>query len=153
MKEGFKLSLSGVWLLITAAALILPVFLPSYANPQNFLQDVIGTVTLTMYVLSFPASFLAMPIMFFASVFFGVNPNTIGGMYLNLFLLCALGYAQWFWIVPRILRSESRFQTLNLLGGKSEMQLSEANPIDNTQFCDAEGRTRLERIIYENSEK
>lgn len=146
MKEEFKLNLSPIWLLISAIALKLPVFLPSSAHPQNFLQDVIGTVTLAMNVLSFPFGLLAAPVMFLAKLFLGVNPNTIGGMYVNVFLLCVLGYMQWFWIVPRLLRSESRFQMQNLFGGKSNLKLSEA-AINNTEFCDSQGRTPVERII------
>ncbi|MBA2737823.1 MAG: hypothetical protein H0U50_13670 [Pyrinomonadaceae bacterium] len=147
MKERFKLSISQIWLLVTAAALILPVFLPSSANPQNFLENVIGTVTVTMFILSFPISLFGLPIMFFASYVLGVNPNTIGGMYLNIFLLCVLGYVQWFWILPRILRNEPHLQMLNLFGGKSEMQLLEAKAIDNIPFCDSDGRTPLERVL------
>ena len=148
MKEEFKLNLSPIWLLISAIALTLPVFLPSSAHPQYFFQDIIGTVTTVMYILSFPVGLLALPVMFLAKLFLGVNPNTIGGMYINVFLLCVLGYVQWFWIVPRLLRSESRFQMLNLLGGKSDLKLSEA-AINNAEFCDSQERTPVERIIYE----
>ncbi len=146
MKEQFKLSPSQIWMLITAAALILPVFLPSSAGPQNFLENVIGTVTITMFILSFPISLFGLPIMFFASYVLGVNPNTIGGMYLNIFLLCVLGYVQWCWILPRILRNEPQFQMLNLFGGKPEMQLLEAKPMNNIPF-DSDGRTPLERVL------
>ncbi len=152
MNEKFKLNLSSIWLLISAIALTLPVFLPSSAHPQNFLQDVIGTVTLAMNVLSFPFGLLALPLMFLAKVFLNVNPNTIGGMYINVFLLCVLGYVQWFWIVPRLWRSESRFQMQNLFGGKSDLKLSEA-AINNAEFCDSKGRTPVERIIYEKDSK
>ena len=146
MKERFKLSPGQIWMLITAAALILPVFLPSSANPQNFLENVIGTVTVTMFILSFPISLFGLPIMFFASYVLGVDPNTIGGMYLNVFLLCVLGYVQWFWILPGIMRNEPLFQTLNLFGGKPEMQLLEAKAINNIPF-DSDGRTPLERVL------
>ena len=146
MKERFKLSLSQIWMLITAAALILPFFLPSSANPQHFLENVIGTVTVTMFILSFPISLFGLPIMFFASYVLGVDPNTIGGMYLNVFLLCVLGYVQWFWILPRILRNEPQFQMLNLFGVNPEMQLLEAKAINNIPF-DSDGRTPLERVL------
>jgi len=149
MKKLFELNLSPLWLLISAAALTLPVFLPSAAHPQYFFQDIIGTVTTSMYILSFPAGLLALPVMFLAKLFLGVNPNTIGGMYVNVFLLCVLGYAQWFWLVPRFLRSELRFQMLNLLVGKSDLKLSEAAAGNNAEFCDSQGRTLVERIIHE----
>ena len=146
MKERFKFSLSQIWMLVTAAALILPVFLPSSADPQNFLENVIGTVTVTMFILSFPISLFGLPVMFFASYVLGVDPNSIGGMYLNVFLLCVLGYVQWFWILPRILRNEPQFQMLNLFGGNPEMQLLEAKAMSNIPF-DSDGRTPLERVL------
>ena len=146
MKERLKLSFSQIWMLITAAALILPVFLPSSADPNNFLENVIGTVTVTMFILSFPISLFGLPLMFFASYVLGVNPNTIDGMYLNVFLLCVLGYVQWFWILPRVLRNEPQFQMLNLFGGNPEMQFLEAKAINNIPF-DADGRTPLERVL------
>jgi hypothetical protein len=153
MKKPFELNLSPIWLLISALALTLPVFLPSSVNPQFFFQDIIGTVTAAMYILSFPFGLLALPLMFLAKLFLGVNPQTIGGMYINVFLLCVLGYVQWFWIVPRLLRSESRFQMLNLLGAKSNLKLSEAAASNNTEFFDSQERTPVERIIYEKDSK
>ncbi len=107
---------------------------------------------MAMYVLSFPAGLLALPVMVLAKLFLNVNPNTIGGMYVNIFLLCVLGYAQWFLIVPRLLRSDFRFQMQNLFGGKSDLKLSEA-AISNTEFCDSQGRTPVERIINEKDSK
>ncbi len=153
MKKPFELNLSPIWLSISALALTLPVFLPSSVNPQFFFQDIIGTVTAAMYILSFPFGLLALPLMFLAKLFLGVNPQTIGGMYINVFLLCVLGYVQWFWIVPRLLRSESRFQMLNLLGAKSNLKLSEAAASNNTEFFDSQERTPVERIIYEKDSK
>ena len=151
MFENSKLSLSRIWLMISAFALILPVFLPSSANPQNFLENVIGTVTVMMFILSFPISLFGLPVIFFANQVLGVDPNTIGGMYLNVFLLCVLGYVQWFWIVPRVLRNEPQFQMLNLFG-KPEMQLLEGKAMNNIPF-DADGRTPLEKVIYEKDSK
>jgi len=153
MKEQFKLNLSPIWLLISAVALTLPVFLPSSVNPQYFFQDIIGTVTTTMYILSFPAGLLALPTMLLAELFLGVNPNTIGGMYINVFLLCVLGYVQWFWIVPRIWRNEPRLNTLDLFGEKSEIQLLQAKAANNIPFCDSDGRTPLERVFQEKDTK
>jgi hypothetical protein len=149
MKERFEFNLSPVWMLMTAIVLILPVFLPSSAHPQHFYQDIIGTLTLMLNILSFPAGLLSLPFMFAAKIIFGVNPNTIGGAYINLFLLCLFGYAQWFWLVPRLLRSESRFQILNLFGEKSKLQLSEANAADDFQFRNSKEQTPVERVFRE----
>ncbi len=149
MKERFNLSLSSLWFLISAAALMLPVFLPSSANPQNFLENIIGTATVTMFILSFPSSLFGLPVMFFAQIALDVDPNTMQGMYLNLFLLFAFGSVQWFWIVPRLLRNEPRIQMLNLLGAKSELQLSAVKFDGNIESYDSQGRTPVERIIHE----
>ena len=149
MKEEFKVNLSSFWLLISALALTLPVFLPSLENPTYFYQDIIGTISTVMYILSFPFGLLAFPIMFLAKMFLNVNPNMIGGMYINVFLLCLLGYAQWFWIVPRILRSEPRFHIPNLFGRKSEIQLLEAKAENTISFSDFDEKTPIERVFQE----
>ncbi|MDQ3129478.1 MAG: hypothetical protein M3Q99_01795 [Acidobacteriota bacterium] len=149
MKERFKLGLNGFWLLTSIFSMLLPIFLPSSANPQNFVQNVIGTSTVTMFILSFPSSLFGLPMMFFAGAVLKVNPNTMEGMYLNLFLLFVLGFVQWFWIIPRVLRTEPRFQMLNLFGRKSECQFLAEAPIKNVNFCDSQGRTRLEKVFQE----
>lgn len=152
MFENSKLSLSRIWLLISAFALILPIFMPSSANPQNFLENVIGTVTVTMFILSFPSSLFGLPVLYLVRLVFEINQNSMEAMYLNLFLLFVLGLAQWFWIVPRLMRSESRFQMLNLVGVNSEAPLLEAKPVNNIPF-DKEGQTPLEKVIYEKDSK
>src|SRR5258707_15158571 len=98
MNEKFKLSLGRLWLLMSGFSLLLPVFLPSSADPQNFLQNVIGTTTVTMFILSFPSSLFGIPLFLVAHIALGLDPNTIEGMYLNLFLMFILGLVQWFWI-------------------------------------------------------
>lgn len=153
MKERYKLSLSGFWLLIGIFSMILPVFLPSSFTAQNFVQNVIGTATVTMFILSFPSSLFGLPMMFFAGAILDVNPNTMEGMYLNLFLLFVLGLVQWFWIIPRVMRNEPRLQMLNLLTGKSKVPILETEPINNFQSCDFHEYTPLERVIYEKDTK
>src|SRR5688500_5194403 len=101
MSERFKLSLSGMWLLVSGVALVFPIFLPS-VNNGGLTGDVIGTATATMFILSFPSSLL----LFTVEALLGVYPRWIGGMYVNLLVLFVLGVVQWFWIVPRIWRSE-----------------------------------------------
>src|SRR5689334_22979721 len=108
MREKFKLSLSGLWLLVSIFSLLLPVFMPSSANASNFAENAIGTASVSMFILSFPSSLFGLPVMFFAKIVLDVNPTSIEGMYLNLFLLFVFGLVQWFWIVPRVLRSEPR---------------------------------------------
>ena len=153
MKERFKFSLSGIWLLIGIFSMILPVFLPSSSNPQNFVQNVIGTTTVTMFILSFPSSLFGLPLLYFAALILGVDTNSMEGMYLNLFLLFVLGLVQWFWIFPQVLRNEQRFQTLNLLSGKSRIQVLEPEPANSFQTRDFQEYTPLEKVIFEKDKE
>lgn len=150
MKEQVKLNLSRIWLLTGIVTLILPVFLPSSANPQNILQNVIGTSTVTMFILSFPSSLFGIPILFFAQIALGVDPNTIAGMYLNLFLMFILGSVQWFWIVPRIWRQKPE---LSIFGPDTQSTgplLSETTSCDSHRFFEDSSRTPLERAINDD---
>ena len=153
MKEKFKLSLSGLWLLVSVFSMLLPVFMPSSVNASNFVENAIGTASVTMFILSFPASLFGLPAMFFARIALDVNPNSIEGMYLNLFLLFVFGLVQWFWIVPRVWRNEPRLNMLNLFGEKSDIQFLEAKAANNIPFCDSDGRTPLERVFQEKETK
>lgn len=153
MKEQFKLSIKQTWLLISFFSLMLPIFMPSSINPQHFFENVIGTVTVTMFILSFPCSLFGLPILLFAQGIMDVNPNSIQVIYLNLFLFFILGLVQWFWIVPRVLRNESSFQALNLLSGKLSAKLSEAKVNNEVESWDFNGQTPLERIIKEKDSK
>jgi hypothetical protein len=149
MKEYFSLSLIKVWLLISIFSLGLPIFMPSSANPQYFFENVIGAATVIMFILSFPSSFFGLPVLFFAGLVMNINLNSIEGLYLNLVILFALGLVQWFWIVPRLLQTESPFQMLNLRGGNAEIKFSEAKAINDAQPFDLQGRTPLERVFQE----
>ena len=149
MKEKFKLSLSGLWLFVSVFSMLLPVFMPSSVNASNFVENAIGTASVTMFILSFPASLFGLPVMFFAKIALDVNPNSIEGMYLNLFLLFVFGLVQWFWIVPRVWRNEPRLNMLSLFGEKSEIQLLEAKATNYIPFCDSDGRTPIERVFQE----
>lgn len=148
MKERLRLSLGGLWLATSLVSLILPVFLLTSANPQSFLQNVIGTAMVTMFILSFPSSLFGIPLLYISQIVLGVDPNSIGGMYLNLFLLFVLGLVQWFWIFPRLWRSESDIQTLNL-PIMSEPPLLEIGQNDIPIF-NRDTRTPLERVIQDD---
>jgi len=68
----------------------------------------------TMFILSFPSRLFGIPPMVFAQAALGIDANTIGGMYLNLFLMVVLGLVQWFWIFPHLVRMNKEVQTLEL---------------------------------------
>lgn len=148
--EFLKLELRGVWLLIAAFCVGLPVFLPSSTEPGVFTANVIGTATVTMFILSFPASLFGLPLLFFAQATLGFDPNRISGMYVNLILLFVLGFVQWFWIVPKLRRKGDDFQDLGLPQTSEEILLIEDRPFATCRD-DVQGRmSPLERVIRES---
>jgi hypothetical protein len=147
MKKIFNLSLKQTWLLISLFSLSLPIFMPSSADPKHFYENVVGSVTVTMFILSFPSGLFGLPFLLFATLLLEIKPNSIEGLYLNLFLLFALGFVQWFWVVPRLLKNESGFQVLNLIAASSEVQISEASAQTINQFKDFQELTPLERVL------
>ncbi len=149
MTERFKLSLSGMWLIVSLFSLLLPIFLPSSAFSVNPAGNVIGTATATMFILSFPSSLFGIPLLLIVGIVLGVDPNSIQGLYLNLFLLFVLGLVQWFWIVPRVWRRDPDVQVLNLPVSSAYIELSEM-PIDaKFEEFDSRERTPVERVIDE----
>jgi hypothetical protein len=150
MTERFKLSLSGMWLIVSLFSLLLPVFLPSNAFSGNPAADVIGTATATMFILSFPSSLFGVPLLVVVDYVLSVDPNSIQGMYVNLFVLFVLGLVQWFWIVPRVWRREPDVQMLNLPIASSLGQLAEAPAnADFDAFASRES-TPVDRLINED---
>jgi len=147
MTERFKLSLSGMWLLVSLFSLLLPIFLPSSAFSSNPATNVIGTATATMFILSFPSSLFGIPLLVIVDYALGVDPNSIQGMYLNLFLLFVLGLVQWFWIVPRVWRHDPDVQVLNLPVLSKLERLPEATRQTEFRTFDERERTPVERII------
>src|SRR5262245_52216157 len=108
MSERFRLSLGQIWVLISSFCLLLPVFMPSSADPKHFFENVFGTVTVTMFILSFPLSLFGLPVMFMTAGVLGVDARSVEGMYLNLTMMFVFGVIQWFWIVPRFFAKEPR---------------------------------------------
>jgi hypothetical protein len=106
-----------------------------------------------MFILSFPSSLFALPVLLFAQAILGYDANTIGGMYLNLWLLFAVGLVQWFWIVPRLLRHEPRIQTIEIPRHQGELILAEVKGEHVSSFYDRRSRTPLERVINESDDR
>lgn len=152
MKRGAWPNLKLMWLMVSSLCLVLPIFLPTTPYPKNFSQNPLGTATITMFVLSLPTSLFALPAMLFVNISFGFGPNSISGMYLNLLMLFALGYVQWFWIVPRFFRGKRRdLQVLELNPGKSAA-LDEGRIDVDFSFFDSNSRTPFERVIDESGD-
>jgi hypothetical protein len=150
MSERFKNSLVMMWLTVSAVSLFLPVVLPSAAFSSNPTENVIGTATATMFVLSFPSSVFGIPLLLFVDYALGVDPNSIQGMYVNLFLLFVLGSVQWFWVVPRVWRNDPAVQVLAIQAMPIEDLLTEGQANDQFDVLDGRERTPVERVISED---
>ena len=152
MTERFKFSLSGMWLFVCLFTLLIPVFLPSFANSANPTTNVIGTATAAMFILSFPSSLFGIPLLVFVDASLGVDPNSIGGMYVNLLVMFVLGLVQWFWIVPRTWRRDPGVQVLNLPTTPAETRLQMFPPVEAFVALDEQQLTPIERVITQESE-
>jgi hypothetical protein len=154
MSERFKLSLSGLWLLTSGLSLIFPIFIPSSADSASFAANAIGSATATMFILSFPSSLFGVPAMFLAGTALNLDPNSMGGMYINLLLLFALGLVQWFWIVPRLFRNEPNvLQILDLPVQKHALHPVVPQDSVNFENFDDDARSPLERVFSEKEKE
>jgi len=147
MNTYLKQNLRAMWLMTAALSLVLPIFLPSSAHSSGIMSNVIGSATVTMFILSFPASLLGLPVVFFGDGMFEFEQASIGGMYLNLWIFFLLGVLQWFVIVPRVWRGNRNVQELGLPKTESEILLTEASVSNMADFCRRDPRTPLERVI------
>ncbi len=153
MTERFKLSLSGMWLFVSCFSLLLPIFLPSTAFSSNPAANVIGTATATMFILSFPSSLFGVPLLFIVDYALGIDPNSIQGMYVNMFVLFVLGLIQWFWIVPRVWRNDPKIEMLNLGSIPAETPVPIFQPAGAFTVYDDLKQTPVERVIRREDEK
>jgi len=152
MTERFKLSLSGIWLLASLTSIILPIFVPSN-NSLNPAENTIGAATAAMFILSFPSSLFGLPLLFLVNFVLQTDMGSIGGMYVNLLLLFVLGLVQWFWIVPRMFRTEPAMQTLEVSDPAPDLRLPEFRETADRPMFDAEERTPLERVLHDDEMK
>lgn len=152
MSEQFKNSLVTIWLLVSAACMTLPVFLPSNGSSLDPTTNVVGAATVTMFILSFPSSLFGIPLIVFIDYSLGVDPNSIAGRYLNMFLLFVLGSAQWFWVLPRVWQREPAIQVLTIPALADKDWLSEGTAEEGVNVLDDRQRTPVERVISPDRE-
>ncbi len=153
MYSDFKLNLSAVWLGASLLSLALPVFISSFdSGSSSYFSSVVGSASTSMFILAFPSSLFGLPVLLFAHAVLGVDSASIGGMYLNLFILFVLGAVQWFWIVPRIFgKAATDIQTLDLPKERNA-QLLKPQPVNEFEFYDSDDKTPLERAIYNSDQ-
>lgn len=142
-----------MWLFVCVFTLLIPVFLPSFAASANPASNVVGTATASMFILTFPSSLFGIPLLVFLGYIPGVNPNSIEGMYLNLFVMFILGLVQWFWIVPRIWHKDVEAQGLDLPVCPEPLPLNVFVPADSFREYDEREQTPVERVIRDRVSK
>ena len=145
MNERLKLSLRGLWLIVSFSAIIVPVFLPS-GRGNDLIGNPIDLALGSMFVLSLPSSLVAFPVAAFIDALIGLGSTPIASQYLFILLLFVVGSLQWFWLVPRIFSRESTIQPIELIDRTLNVGLPEANI---SEF-DLDGATRLERVLVES---
>jgi hypothetical protein len=106
-----------------------------------------------MFILTFPSSLFGLPLLVFTGSMLGVDPNSISGMYLNLFVMFVLGLAQWFWIVPRIWAKSAKVQVLDIPVDTLHLPPLKFVPADIFQPYDERDRTPIERLIRDDAER
>jgi hypothetical protein len=146
MTGRWRLSLSGVWLISSLAALILPIFLPSRVG-DGLSGNALAISALTMFVLSLPSSVFALPLILMVAAF--LDLSRIDVAYMTLFILFAVGLLQWFWMVPRLLNRSTSVQTLDLVDSAGNTRLFVRTPETYESWRDDKGATPVERVIGE----
>lgn len=142
-------------MILSLILLALPVFLPS--NSQFF--DVIGVCVTIAIILSYPLGILAGMLFFMTNWF----DNSIGSLYLMLFVFCVAAYVQWFVLVPRLAKfiRRSFFRSdiqINWRAAVAEPKtLPESTPEYSAQdwqkkWYDDQKRTPVERLINKDKD-
>ena len=141
-------NLKAAWLMVAALSLALPVFVPSFGWLDPF-TNVIGIASTLMFVLSFPLSILAAPLSFLIDAFFSVNPQTIGGHYLNVCVMFVLGAIQWFWLAPKVWRAfTARRGQSELVETEATLSLDGGEDFEPAEASDV---TPLEKVLRDQS--
>ena len=102
MSDNLKIALTGIWLMLSSACVVLPVFVPSNVYSGDPFANVVGTSAVTMFVLSFPSSLLGLPISMLIQSAMEVGQYSLMGLWVNTLVFFGLGVGQWFWAVPRL---------------------------------------------------
>lgn len=144
MKIRFKQAFKHFWLLVSVILLALPVFLPSYPNTTNLFDNVIGLVSIVMFIISFPCSLLGLPLFALLKNLSGIDAHSIQGLYLQLIAFFVMGYLQWFIIVPRIFKRSSEARANRVL---------ESYEAGAVKTLEAKPQTPLEQVLFDEESK
>lgn len=117
-KMNVKFNLKFIWLTIGVFSMILMTFMWfGYDSPN--LQNAMHVLNALMLVLSLPCSLFAVPVVFLANHYLGINPFSNEGVNLATIFLFVLGMMQWFWIARLWSADKYAFQKIDLLYSKT----------------------------------
>lgn len=113
-----KNNLKHIWLAVSVISIILLAFHWFGYAPQNLQYTIIGLNILAL-ILSVPCSLSVVPVFFAANHFLEMSPFSGEGIYLNTFLIFALGSLQWFLVIKYWSPTEPILQKLELVDGNA----------------------------------
>jgi hypothetical protein len=109
-----KNNMKHIWLVVSVISMILLAFHWFGFAPQNLQYTIIGLNVLAL-ICSVPCSLFAVPVLIAANHFLEMSPFSGEGIYLNTFLLFALGASQWFLIAEFWSPTKPQVQKLELI--------------------------------------
>jgi hypothetical protein len=145
MRDSLKSTFKIGWVFTATAFLILPMIVPSHPYNRDIAIAIEGS-TFAMFLLSFPSSVIAVPILFLNTIALGLE-GSLAGNYMMTVLLAITGYLQWFWIVPKLFFEGACLQRLNLRESVGNRRLFERAPETYADWCGVAGTTPLEHVI------
>ena len=151
MIDRLKLSLSGVWMIASLSALMMPVFLPSFTGAHGFKGNAIAVSAVTMFILSFPSSVVATPLIILIDAVLDLTDSSIAVAYMHLIMLFVVGLFQWFWAVPRLFGRRTVVEGIDLQDSAVNPHLFARDRKPGSAWVDAKGTTPLERVLREDS--
>jgi hypothetical protein len=115
-KMKIKDSVRQIWLFVGIISMILLAF-HWFGFDSDRLTNAILIINGLALLLSLPCSLFAIPVLIVSNHYLELNPFSMEGIYLNTFLLFAIGFLQWFLIIRFWSPSEPVMQMLDLPDG------------------------------------
>jgi len=116
-KMKIKNKIKQIWLAVGVISMILLVFHWFGFNSNN-LENTILVLNALALILSLPCSLFVIPVLITSNHYLELSPTSSEGIYLNTFVLFAVGFLQWFLIIRFWSPSEPVMQMLDLPNGE-----------------------------------
>lgn len=114
---NLRFNLKKMWLAVGIISLVLLVF-HWFGFYLEKLTDSILVLNVLAFLLSLPCSLFVIPVWIASSYYLALSPISSEGIYLNTFVLFAVGALQWFLIVRFWSPTEPVMQMLDLPNGE-----------------------------------